>query len=107
MFLKRISTQFLQIKVCLTFVYRYILECCFEKEIDTPFLFHYLQEFFKRLRKRLILPKSRHGAFDVSDVELTPDTEVDEDDDLTRDEFNLHKMIVVMTRPGKVPSCQL
>ena len=60
------------------------------------------QEFIKRLRKRLILPKSKHGAFDASDVEVTSDTEVDDDDDLTRDEFNLNKMIVVVTRPGKV-----
>ena len=48
-----------------------------------------------------MLPRS-HGHDNLEADVDSLDSDDDEEDRLTRDEFNLHKMLVLVTAPGKV-----
>ena len=59
------------------------------------------QDVVLSLRHRLRLPR-QHGSHMDEDLELTMDEEDEDEEELTRDDFNLHKMIVITTAAGKV-----
>ena len=70
------------------------------------------QTFLQLLKHRLFSPHHHHHhAAILDDVDSDDDDSVDDDNDdddddeyLTRDEFNLHKIIVTVTSAGKVGS---
>ena len=66
------------------------------------------------MKHRLLSPHHHHHHGDIpDDADSDDDDDIDEDDDddddddeyLTRDEFNLHKVIVTVTEAGKVKGC--
>ena len=58
-----------------------------------------LQTFLFHLKNKLRLSR-QHQALEVAESE--EDEEEDDEDYLTRDDFNLHKMVVLATSAGKV-----
>ncbi len=56
------------------------------------------QEFVIQLKNKLKTPRQHHHLSDRED----DDDDDDDDDYMTRDNFNLHKMIVGVTGAGKV-----
>ena len=59
----------------------------------------FFQEFVLSLKSKLLLPRHHHYATEEEDAVVT---EGEDDEYLTRDEFNLYKMVVVATATGKV-----
>lgn len=59
----------------------------------------FLQAFLVQLKQRLRTPRHQHHLDDEEEDE----TDIEDDEDfLTRDNFNLNKMIVAVTAAGKV-----
>ena len=75
----------------------------FTKRFSTQF--SQLCDILHYLKNELRMPHHHHHhSIEVEDVELDNFSVNDDafDEDLTRDEFNLHKLIVAATESGKV-----
>ncbi|ELU06819.1 hypothetical protein CAPTEDRAFT_171523 [Capitella teleta] len=67
--------------------------------------FQQVQAFILQLRQRLKAVRHHHHHHQVEEAEVEQDEEEEEEDEeeyLTRDDFNLHKMIVAVTSCGKI-----
>ena len=65
-------------------------------------MFGCVQTLFHQLKNKLKVPRHSHSHMGDADMEEDDDGDEDDEDWLTRDEFNLHKMVLATTSAGKV-----